>query len=107
MFQRPGGHDRRHGTAAHTITIYVWQKIKDYLTKAGTVIFIASVIMWGILNFGPHGYVTDISESFGSLIGKTIVPVFAPIGLGYWQIIVKAQLFYMAVPCTLRVYAFK
>ena len=73
---------------AHTIAIYVWQKIKDYLTKAGTVIFIASVIMWGILNFGPHGYVTDISESFGSLIGKTIVPIFTPIGLGYWQIIV-------------------
>ena len=35
---------------ARTIAIYVWQKIKDYLTKAGTVIFIASVIMWGILN---------------------------------------------------------
>ncbi len=73
---------------AHTIAIYVWQKIKDYLTKAGTVIFIASVIMWGILNFGPQGYVTEISESFGSLIGKAIVPVFTPIGLGYWQIIV-------------------
>ena len=40
---------------ARTIAIYVWQKIKDYLTKAGTVIFIASVIMWGILNFGPNG----------------------------------------------------
>lgn len=73
---------------AHTIAIYVWQKIKDYLTKAGTVIFIASVIMWMILNFGPRGYVTNISESFGSLIGKAIVPVFSPIGLGYWQIIV-------------------
>lgn len=73
---------------AHTIAIYVWQKIKDYLTKAGTVIFIASVIMWGILNFGPHGYVSDITESFGSLIGKAIAPVFAPAGLGYWQIIV-------------------
>lgn len=73
---------------AHTIGIYVWQKIKDYLTKAGTVIFIASIIMWGILNFGPSGYVTDIGESFGSFIGKAIVPVFAPIGLGYWQIIV-------------------
>lgn len=71
-----------------TIAIYVWQKIKDYLTKAGTVIFIASVIMWVILNFGPQGYVTDISESFGSLIGKAIVPLFTPIGLGYWQIIV-------------------
>ena len=73
---------------ARTIGIYVWQKIKDYLTKAGTVIFIASVIMWVILNFGPRGYVTDISESFGSLIGKAAVPVFSPIGLGYWQIIV-------------------
>lgn len=73
---------------AHTIAIYVWQKIKDYLTKAGTVIFVASIIMWAILNFGPHGYVTDITESFGSMIGKAVVPIFTPIGLGYWQIIV-------------------
>ena len=73
---------------ARTIAIYVWQKIKDYLTKAGTVIFIASVIMWGILNFGPTGYVTDITQSFGSLIGKMAVPLFEPAGLGYWQIIV-------------------
>lgn len=73
---------------ARTIGIYVWEKIKDYLTKAGTVIFIASVIMWGILNFGPHGYVTDISQSFGSVIGKAVVPFFKPAGLGYWQIIV-------------------
>lgn len=71
-----------------TIAIYVWEKVKDYLTKAGTVIFIASVIMWLLLNFGPKGYVTDISQSFGSIIGKLIVPVFAPIGLGYWQIVV-------------------
>lgn len=73
---------------ARTIFIYVWEKIKDYLTKAGTVIFVASVIMWVLLNFGPHGYVTDISQSFGSLAGKAIVPLFRPAGLGYWQIIV-------------------
>lgn len=73
---------------ARTIAIYVWEKIKDYLTKAGTVIFIASVIMWMILNFGPHGYVNNISESFGSIIGKAAVPIFQPTGLGYWQIIV-------------------
>lgn len=72
----------------HTIAIYVWEKVKDYLTRAGTVIFLASVIMWVILNFGPHGYVTDISQSFGSLIGKAVVPLFKPAGLGYWQIIV-------------------
>ena len=73
---------------ARTIAIYVWEKIKDYLTKAGTVIFIASVIMWILLNFGPSGYVTDISLSFGSYIGKAIVPIFTPLGLGYWQIVV-------------------
>ena len=73
---------------ARTIAIYVWEKVKDYLTKAGTVIFVASVILWGLLNFGPSGYVTDISNSFGSIIGKAAVPLFAPVGLGYWQIVV-------------------
>lgn len=71
-----------------TIAIYVWEKVKDYLSKAGTVIFIASVIMWILLNFGTQGYTTDISQSFGSMIGKGIVPLFKPIGLGYWQIVV-------------------
>lgn len=71
-----------------TIAIYVWEKVKDYLSKAGTVIFVASVIMWLLLNFGPTGYVTDIGVSFGSYIGKIITPLFAPLGLGYWQIVV-------------------
>lgn len=73
---------------ARTIAIYVWEKVKDYLSKAGTVIFLASIVMWILLNFGVTGYVTDISQSFGSLIGKAVVPLFKPIGLGYWQIIV-------------------
>ena len=54
---------------ARTIAVYVWEKVKDYLTKAGTVIFLAS-------------------KSFGAIIGKAIVPFFAPLGLGYWQIVV-------------------
>ncbi len=74
--------------SAGTIAIYVWEKVKDYLTRAGTVIFAASVIMWAILNFGPSGYVTDISLSFGSCLGRIIVPLFRPVGLGYWQIVV-------------------
>lgn len=73
---------------AHTIAIYVWEKVKDYLSKAGTVIFIASIIMWGVMNLGPHGFVSDISESFGAIIGKALVPLLAPAGLGYWQIAV-------------------
>lgn len=74
--------------SARTIWIYVWEKVKDYLTKAGTVIFLASIVMWMILNFGPHGYTRNMSESFGAGIGRLLVPVLAPIGLGYWQIAV-------------------
>ncbi len=73
---------------ARTIAVYVWEKVKDYLTKAGTVIFLASIIMWALLNFGTTGYVTDISDSFGSMLGRLMVPFFEPLGLGYWQIVV-------------------
>ena len=74
--------------SARTVFIYVWEKVKDYLTKAGTTIFVASIIMWVLLNFGPSGYSQDISTSFGSIIGRFIVPFFSPIGLGFWQIVV-------------------
>ena len=74
--------------SARTIAIYVWEKVKDYLTKAGPVIFIASILLWFLLNFGPSGYSADMSQTYGSLLGKWIVPFFAPIGLGYWQIVV-------------------
>ena len=74
--------------SGRTVFIYVWEKVKDYLTKAGTTIFLASILMWGILNFGPSGYTTQMSESFGALIGHWLVPIFAPIGLGVWQIAV-------------------
>lgn len=74
--------------SARTVFIYVWEKVKDYLTKAGTTIFIATLIIWALLNFGPDGYSADMSGSFGSYVGKWLVPIFAPIGLGFWQIIV-------------------
>ena len=71
---------------ARTIIIYVWEKIKDYLTKAGTTIFVGSVLLWLIMNFGAAGMVTDISDSFAASIGRFLVPVLAPAGLGMWQI---------------------
>lgn len=73
---------------ARTITIYVWEKVKEYLTKAGTTIFAASVVIWFILNFGADGMVSDMSESFGAAIGKAISPVLRPAGLGMWQVVV-------------------
>lgn len=71
-----------------SIWIYVWEKVKDYLTKAGTIIFLASIIMWLLLNCGLHGFTEDMSQSFAAILGKILVPIFTPIGLGYWQIVV-------------------
>ena len=74
---------------AHSILIYATEKVKDYLTKAGTTIFIASIIVWIILNFGPHGMCgNNVSESFGAMLGKLLSPIMKPAGLGSWQIIV-------------------
>lgn len=74
--------------SARTVAIYVWEKVKDYLGKAGTTIFLATLLIWVLLNFGLHGYSSDMSASFGAMIGKWMTPVFAPIGLGFWQITV-------------------
>lgn len=73
---------------ARTIRIYVWNKLKDYLSKAGTTIFIASIVIWFVLNFGAGGMVENPADSFGAGIGKLLVPVLAPAGLGMWQIAV-------------------
>ena len=39
-----------------------------------------------MLNFGPSGYTTDAAQSYGAVLGHWLVPVFRPIGLGFWQI---------------------
>lgn len=79
-YKRPNG---------RTIRIYVWNKLKDYLSKAGTTIFIASILIWLVLNFGMTGMVTNPAESFGAMIGRGLEPVMRPAGLGMWQIIVS------------------
>ena len=71
---------------ARTVAIYVWEKIKDYLGKAGTTIFAATIVIWALLNFGPNGWTSDMSQSFGASLGRALVPLFEPAGLGFWQI---------------------
>lgn len=71
-----------------TIRIYVMHKLKDYLTKAGTTIFVASIVIWFILNFNINGMTSNPSDSFGALFGRLLVPLLAPAGLGMWQIAV-------------------
>lgn len=76
-YKRPNG---------RTIRIYVWNKLKDYLSKAGTTIFLASIAIWFLLNFGVTGMVDNPGDSFGAVIGRLLVPVLTPAGLGMWQI---------------------
>lgn len=71
---------------ARTIRMYVWEKVQDYLTKAGTTIFVASIVIWFILNFNSRGMVSEVSESFGASLGLWMEPILAPAGLGMWQV---------------------
>ncbi|MGC6173909.1 ferrous iron transport protein B [Lacrimispora sp. 38-1] len=73
---------------ARTVAIYVWDKVKDYLGKAGTTIFLASIVLWFVLNTGLNGFVTDVSQSFAAMIGRVLIPVLTPAGLGDWRIAV-------------------
>ena len=70
-----------------TVSIYVWDKVKDYLSKAGTTIFIASIVLWFVLNLGPEDSCLT-SHSFAAIIGHVLVPVLRPAGLGQWQVAV-------------------
>lgn len=73
---------------ARTVTIYVWDKVKDYLGKAGTTIFLASIVLWFVMNTGFTGFVADVSQSFAAMIGRVLIPVLTPAGLGDWRIAV-------------------
>ena len=48
----------------------------------------ASIILWFVLNFGVGGYVDDVTASFAAMVGKALVPLLKPAGLGTWQIAV-------------------
>lgn len=72
----------------YTVYIYVWEKVKDFLSKAGTTIFFASIVLWLLLNFGFQGFTEDVATSFAASIGKLLVPLLVPVGLGFWQIAV-------------------
>lgn len=65
----------------------IGEKAKDFITKAFTVIFVASVIIWFLQTFDVRfNVVSDSADSMLALIGSVLTPVFAPIGLGDWRI---------------------
>ena len=65
----------------------LWEKARDFLQRAFTVIFVATVIVWFLQSFNLHlNLVTDSKDSILALIAGIIAPVFVPLGLGDWRI---------------------
>ncbi|HIT52359.1 MAG TPA: ferrous iron transport protein B [Candidatus Fimivicinus intestinavium] len=71
---------------AKTLSLHVWERLKDFLTKAGTVLLGASIVVWALqyFDFSFH-HVQDSSQSILGLIGTAISPVFRPLGFGDWR----------------------
>ena len=64
----------------------MWDKAKDFITRAFTIIFLASMIIWFLQTFDIHfNLVKDAGDSILALIGGAIAPIFAPLGFGDWR----------------------
>jgi ferrous iron transport protein B len=72
--------------SAQSVLLHMWEKAKDFLHKAFTVIFLASLVIWFLqsFDFGLH-YLEDSSQSMLAAIGSAIAPVFAPLGFADWR----------------------
>lgn len=66
----------------------LWEKAKDFLQRAFTVILIATMVVWFLQSFNWHfNMVSDSSESMLASVAGFIAPVFAPLGLGDWRVV--------------------
>ncbi len=65
----------------------LWEKAKDFLERAFTVIFIATIVIWFLQSFSPHlHFIEDSSQSILAKISALLEPIMKPIGLGDWRI---------------------
>ena len=72
--------------APKSVVRLVWDKAKDFITRAFTVIFLATIIIWVLQTFDSRiNVVSDSSQSLLAQIGRLIAPLFAPLGFGSWQ----------------------
>ena len=73
---------------AKNVIRLIWDKAKDFLQRAFTVIFISTIIVWFLQNFNLHfNLVQDSHESILAQLAGLIAPVFAPLGMGDWKIV--------------------
>ena len=78
-----------HIPQVKTVLLHVWERLKGFIIKAGTILFLACVVMWFLGGFGftdgGFGMVEDSADSLMAAIGGVIAPLFAPLGFGEWQ----------------------
>lgn len=69
-----------------SVVMLMWDKAKDFIQKAFTIIFTAAIVIWFLQTFDTRiNVVTDSSQSILALIGKFIAPVFKPLGFSDWK----------------------
>ena len=71
-----------------SVLLLMWEKAEDFLTRAFTVIFLATVIIWFLQSFDPRlNVVTDSTQSILARLGQLVSPLFAPLGFGDWRMV--------------------
>ena len=69
-----------------SVALLLWEKAKDFLERAFTVIFLATIVIWFLQSFDTRlNVVTDSAGSLLAIIGQRIAPVFAPLGFADWR----------------------
>lgn len=72
--------------SAKSVLLLMWDKAKDFVQRAFTVIFMATLVIWFLQTFDSRlNVVTDSGESLLAMIGKLIAPLFVPLGFGDWR----------------------
>ena len=78
-----------HIPSAKTVLMHTWERLWGFIKKAGTILFLACVVMWVLSTFGMEngsfGVVEDTANSLMAMAGGLIAPIFAPLGFGSWQ----------------------
>ena len=70
-----------------SVLLLMWDKAKDFIQKAFTVIFLATLVIWFLQKFDTHlNVVSDHSQSLLAYIGKGVTPLFKPLGINDWKI---------------------
>jgi ferrous iron transport protein B len=69
--------------ALKSVLIHMWENTREFIRKAGTLIFTASVVMWLLLNL-PWGVANQRDSYFGKM-SNAMVPIFTPLGFGHWE----------------------